>query len=187
MDQRDVGPQRRLQKKIFAVDADDLLALRRQGADAGFGQDASQTVSAGADAFGERALRRQIDLDRAVDHLRLRLGIGADMADDRAADAARRDQLADAMARPRRIIADHGQIPASGGDDGAEKPLRRTDRHEAAEHHTGSVGDEGDRFFDRRRAFHIDRLLARASAARGCGGGSCFASRSASIAVSAGN
>ena len=59
-------------------------------ADAGRGQDAAQADAAGADALDQRALRHELDLDLARDHLRLRLGIEADVRGDHVSRPRRR-------------------------------------------------------------------------------------------------
>ena len=87
------------------------LAFLDDGADAGRREDAAEPVAAGADALDQRALRHELDFDRAGEHLLLRFGIEPDVADDRpCARCPRVDELADADARQRRVVGDHGEV-----------------------------------------------------------------------------
>ena len=81
--QREVGTERGLEEIGFALDLDALLAFLDDRADAGRRQHAAEPVAAGADALDQRALRNEVDLELAGDHLLLRLGVETDVTGDR--------------------------------------------------------------------------------------------------------
>lgn len=58
------------------------------------------TEPGGVNAFRQRALRHDIDLQLTGDHLSLRLGFGADLRDDHTRSTLCTDQLADAATGP---------------------------------------------------------------------------------------
>ena len=142
IDQREVGPQRGLHQVVLAGHRDLLLAFLDHRADAGGGEDAAEAEAAGADAFDQRALRHQVDLHLAGDHLRLGLGVQADVADDRLLHQAGADQLADAHAGHRGVVGDHGEIALALAHQFVDHVLRGAHGHEAADHQAGAVGDQ---------------------------------------------
>ncbi len=93
----------------IAIDIDEPLAFFHRRTDASRCEDAAKAAAAGADPIGQRALRDQIHVDFPGDHLFLGHGIGADVRYSRFRDASGVNQLADATARERGVIANHGQ------------------------------------------------------------------------------
>ena len=150
--QREVGAERDFEQIALAVHLDALLAGLDRRADAGLRQNAAEPVSAGADAFDERTLRHQLDLQLAGQHLPLRFGIEANVAHDRLAHQLGRDQLADARGRHRGIVGDHRQIALVLPHDFVDDALGRADGHEAADHQACAIGDHGNRLIERESA-----------------------------------
>ena len=81
--ERDVAGQRALEQVAAAVDLAGLLAVLDHGADAGRREERRDAGARGAHALGERALRRDLDLDLARRHPRVQILVGADVAADR--------------------------------------------------------------------------------------------------------
>ena len=139
-DEGEVALDRLFQQVGLAVDLDGLLALFNQGADAGRSEDAAETDAAGANALDERALRRELDLDFARDHLLLRLGVEADVGGDELCNRAGRDELADAVAGGSRVVRDDGQVLDAAHDYRVDEPMGRADAHEAADQADAPLG-----------------------------------------------
>ena len=113
MDQGEFRPQRGLEQKRLSVDLDLALAFGDRGADAGWREHASEAAAARADALDEGPLGHQIDSDLVGQHLLLRLRIEADVACGQARDQRRVEQLADAFAGYRGVVADQGKTGSS--------------------------------------------------------------------------
>ena len=111
------------------------------GADACGREHAAQAVAGGADALDQRALRHQLDFERAGQHFLLRLGVEADVARDGLAHHARANQLADAGAGQRIVVGDDRQVALFLAHQLVDQPLGRAHAHEAADHHARPVGD----------------------------------------------
>src|SRR5438045_1049930 len=97
-DECEVRAQRSFHEVRLAVEYDGGFALLDHGADAGRGQYTAESEATGADPLDERALRDELHVRLAGDHLLLRLGIEADVTHDRAPHEPRSDELADADA-----------------------------------------------------------------------------------------
>ena len=128
-----------------------LLAVLDRRADAGLRQDAAQPMTAGADAFDQRALRHELHLQFAGHHLLLGFGIEADVAHDGLAHQLGSNELADSPARRRRVIGDHGEIALVLAHDLVDDPLGRAHRHEPADHQACAIGDHGNRLVESER------------------------------------
>src|SRR5262249_39996715 len=128
-------------------------ALLDQGAHACRREHAAQTAAAGTHALDECALRNQFDLDLSGDHLLLGLRIEADVTGDQPADQAFVHELADALAGPGGVVGDHREIALALAHQLVDHALRAADGHEAADHHTRAVGNEGDGILHR-DSFH---------------------------------
>src|SRR6185436_7706084 len=126
-----------------------LFAVLDGRAEARGRQDSAQSMTAGADAFDERALRGQLDLELTGHHLALRFGIEADMTDNYLPRQLGPDDLADPTARNGRVIRDQRQIALFLPHDLVDHSFRRANRHEAPDHHGCSIGDHGNRLFNR--------------------------------------
>ena len=75
MDKREIRAHRGLEQEGLPIELDMLLALLDDCPDSGWGQHASETAAASADALDQRALRHQVDRDLLCHHLLLRLRI----------------------------------------------------------------------------------------------------------------
>ena len=95
----------------------------------------------------KRALRHQVDRDLVGHHLLLYVRIEADVARGQRRDQRRVEQLADALAGDRGVIADDGEFGLPLPDQFVQQALRRSDPHESTDHDGRAVGDHGDRFF----------------------------------------
>ncbi len=78
-----------------------------------------------ANALDQRALRDELDLHFAGEHLLLGLGIEPDVACDHLANGTGSDELADADARQRRVIRDHREIAPALADQLVDDPDAR--------------------------------------------------------------
>ena len=159
-DQRDVGLQRHLDEKLAVRQHQRLLAFGRQGAHAGRRQHAAEPEGAGADAFGERALRHQLDLDAPLEHRALHRGMGADVARDDLRHQAGIDQPADAEAGPRGVVADQGEVAALLAHQLVDQAMRAADAHEAADHHARAIGRDAGHGLGRRDGSLLHGRLA---------------------------
>src|SRR4029077_19659216 len=105
---------------------------------------AAEAMTAGADAFDQRALRNEIHLQFASHHLLLSFGIEADMAHDGLAHQLCPDELADSATGRRGVIGDHRKIAFVLADDLVDDPLWRADAHESADHQARALWDRGN-------------------------------------------
>ncbi len=144
VDEREVRAQCGLDEVILAAHVDLLLALLDDGTDAGRGEDTAEPEATRADALDQRALRHELDLHFAGQHLLLRFRIQADVADDRLAHQPGAHQLADADAGKRRVVGDDGQVALALARQFVDDAVRRADGHEAADHQARAVRDEGN-------------------------------------------
>ena len=99
-----------LQDVALAVELALLLALGHQRADAGLGVEGRDAGAAGADALGQRALRREFELQLAGQILLLEELVLADIGRDHLPDLAGLEQNAEAEAVDAGIVGDDGQI-----------------------------------------------------------------------------
>ena len=106
-------------------------------------------MAAGADALDQRALRNELDIQLAGQHLLLGFGVEADMADDGLAHQLGADQLADAASGHRGIVGDDRKVAFVLPYDLVDHALGRADRHEATDHQACAVGDHGNRLVAR--------------------------------------
>src|SRR5689334_6485603 len=175
LDEGDVGVQRCLEDVHPAVDLARLLALRELGAVAGRREEAADASAGGADAFGEVALRNQLELELAgaVEAVEV---VAVDLARERADDLANapcREQRGEPGVAVAGIVVDDREVLRPLLEQRADELVRQPGRAEAADHHRRAVGDVGDGFAKRR-----DLLLDHRF---------CFAARSprasASIAI----
>ena len=110
LDEREVGHQRALQHVGVAVELAQFLALGDDRADAGAREEGRDAGAAGAQPLGERALRRELELELAGQVLALELLVLADVARDHLLDLPRLEQLAEAEAIDAGVVGDHGQV-----------------------------------------------------------------------------
>ena len=145
--QREIGAQRSLEQVRLAVNLDLLLAFLDEGADAGRRQYAAEAAAAGADALHESALRDQVDSDVLAQHLLLCLRVQPDVGADHARHLRAFEQLADALAGYRRVIADQGKARLLLPHQLVQQAFRRAHAHETADHDARAVRDHRDGFF----------------------------------------
>ena len=82
------------------------------------------------------------------------------MRDFQLGDAAGVDQLADANPWEGGVVTDHRQSTNPARDERVDDTVRRTDAHEAADHHAGPIRDERRRVGGRNRYAHGAALSA---------------------------
>ena len=119
----------------------------------GRGEHAAEAHAAGADALDQRALRDELDLDLARDHLRLGFGVEPDVRGDEALDRAGADELADPPAGPGGVVGDDGEMLRAAADQRVDQPMGRAGAHEAADQEPRAVG------YQRRGRIGGDRVL----------------------------
>ncbi len=147
VDQREVRAKRRFEQEVLAVDVDLTLALFDHRSDARRRQYAPQATAAGPDAFDERALWHEVNRNLGGHHLLLYVRIETDVARGQRRDQRCVEQLPDASARDRGVVADEGEFGFPLPDQFIQQAFRRAHSHEAAHHYRCAVGDHGDRFF----------------------------------------
>src|SRR4029434_1241284 len=108
---REVGRDGALQHVRAPVVFARLLPLGNRGPDTGRSEERGDTGAAGADALGEGALRRELDLELAAQVLALELLVLADVARDHLLDLTVLQQYAEARAVDARVVRDHGEVP----------------------------------------------------------------------------
>src|SRR4051812_30699752 len=123
LDQRDVRIERQLHHVLLAVELADLLAVCHDGAHARLGEERRDAGAAGAQLLGQRALRREVELEFAGQVLALEFLVLADVARDHLADLARLEQLAQAEAIDPRVVRDHRQILDAAVTQGVDQRL----------------------------------------------------------------
>src|SRR6185312_12295439 len=126
----------------MAVEFAKLFALGDVRADAGTRVKAGDAGAAGAHAFGERALRGELDLDLARKKLALELGILADVARDHLADLAGLEQQAQAPAVHAGVVAGNGQVARAGRPESEDECLGDATKAKAANGDEYSVTSE---------------------------------------------
>jgi hypothetical protein len=147
MYQREIGAQRGLQQICLPIHIDLLLTFLDEGAHAGRCQHSTEAAAAGTDALDEGALRDQVDRDLLAQHLLLSLRIQPNMSADHARHLRALEQLADALSRRGRVIADQGKARFLLPHQFVEQAVRRADAHETGDHDAGAIRDHGNCFF----------------------------------------
>src|SRR5580693_3988988 len=108
-DDGEVGAQPGLAEVLLALELFDGLALGHHGPDAGFGVEGWNTGSAGADAFGKRPLRIELQLKLAGEVETLEQLVLADIGADHLGDLAAVEQDPKAEAVGSGVIRNDGQ------------------------------------------------------------------------------
>eukprot|EP00053_Salpingoeca_punica_P009774 m.88012 g.88012 ORF g.88012 m.88012 type:complete len:585 (-) comp15157_c0_seq1:214-1968(-) len=116
-------------------------ALLDDCAEGGRGEEGRDAGAARADALGECALRRELDLQLAGQVLALKLGVLADVRRNHALDLARADQLAEAEVVDAGVVADGGQALDATVAQGRDEVLGDAAETEAAHEDAGAVLD----------------------------------------------
>ena len=142
LDQRDLGQQGALHDVGVAVELARLLALGDQRADAGAGEERGDAGAAGAELLGERALRRELELELAGQVLALELLVLADVARDHLLDLARLEQLAEAEAVDAGVVRDDGQVLDARIAQRLDQRLGNAAQAEAADGHQLAVAND---------------------------------------------
>ena len=102
-------------------------------ADAGAGEECRDAGAAGAQLLGQRALRREFELEFAGQVLALELLVLADVAGDHLLDLPRLEQLAEAEAVDAGVVRDHGQVLHAGVAQRRDQRLGNAAQAEAAD------------------------------------------------------
>jgi hypothetical protein len=142
--QRKIGKQRHFKQIGIAIHVDSFLPLFDRRADPCFRQHAAETMAAGANPLDQRALWNEFHFKLPSQHLPLRFGIEADVADNGLAHQLGVDQLANSLSRNGRIIRDHGQVALFLAYDLIDEAFGRAHGHEAADHQACAIGDHGN-------------------------------------------
>ncbi len=95
VDEREVGAKRLFQQPGNAIDLDGEFVSLDDRPQAGFGQHASQAVTAGPDPLGKHPLWYQFDLEFPGEHLPLRFWVGPDVRGNQALHQPGLNQLAE--------------------------------------------------------------------------------------------
>jgi hypothetical protein len=131
---------------VFAVEFAGFLAVGNDGAVAGFREEGRDAGAAGAQLFGQRALRREFELEFAGQELAREFLVFADVGGDHLLDLARFQQLAEAEAVDARVVRDGGQLLDAGVAQRFDQRLRecRTGRSRRRRW-SGRLDDTGQR------------------------------------------
>src|SRR6202021_1265011 len=97
VDDRQVRHQTPLHDIALAIELLDRLAVGNRGTDAGLGEEARDTSTAGADTLGQRALWVELDLELAREVLVHEGLVLADVGRDHLLDLLRVEQKADTL------------------------------------------------------------------------------------------
>ncbi len=120
--EREVGEDAALEDVGVAVEVLVLFAVGDERADAGARVEAGDAGAASSHAFGERALRGELDFELAGEELAFELGILSDVAGDHFFDLTGLQEKADAPVVDARVVAGDGEVAHAGvaqsGDEG---------------------------------------------------------------------
>jgi hypothetical protein len=117
------GHQRAFHHVGLAVELAQFLAVGDDGADAGLGEEGRDAGAAGAQLLGQRALRREVQLEFAGQVLALELLVLADVRRDHLLDLARLQQLAQAEVVDPGVVGDDREVLAAAGLDRVDQRL----------------------------------------------------------------
>ncbi|MCY1223887.1 hypothetical protein D9M72_360270 [compost metagenome] len=112
--QRDVGLDGAFLDVRLAVELRERLAFGNKGPDAGFGVERGDAGAAGAEAFGEGALRGELHLQLAGKVLLGKELVLAHVGGDDFADLSGFDQDAQALAVHAHVVGHHGEVLDAG-------------------------------------------------------------------------
>src|SRR3974390_978977 len=107
VDEGEIRAQSCFDEVLLAVDFQLALVFFNDGAEACWGQDATEAIAATTNTFYKRALRHQLHLEFPSNHLLLCLWVQADVADDAFPEQPRRHEFANTHAGHGGIIGDH--------------------------------------------------------------------------------
>src|SRR4029077_6210034 len=119
-----------------------LLAFGDQRANASAGEERWDAGAAGTKLLGERALRRELELELAGQVLALELLVLADVARDHLLDLARLEQLAEAEAVDAGVVRDDGQVLDARIVQRIDQGLGNAAQAEAADGHQLAIADD---------------------------------------------
>ena len=153
----EVGADAALEDVGLAVELLMLLALRDLRPDAGLGVEAGNPRAACAHPLGERALRRELDLDLVREELPLELLVLADIGRDHLPHLPGAKQLAEPFIVDAGIVRGDGEVLDAARDDRIDQPLGNSAQPEAAGGDRHSVEQQP---FERALGVGIDFLHA---------------------------
>ena len=146
VDEGDVGDEPGLHEIGLVVEVADFLALGDVRPDAGAGEEGRDAGAAGANALGQRALRRELELELAG---QIEVGenlVLADVARDHLPDLSGLEQDAKADAVDAGVVGDDGQILHAGFAQGLDQGFGDAAEAEASGHdHHAVPGGAGER------------------------------------------
>src|SRR2546430_383773 len=142
LDHRQIGADAFLEHMLPAVENLGLLALGELGAGRGARVEGWNAGAARAQLLSQRALRRQLQVELARQHLALELLVLAYIGGDHLLNLARLEEQAHAEIVDARIVADDGKAFDAAADqcldeilrDPAQPEAARGDRHVVAQH-----------------------------------------------------
>ncbi len=132
LDDRHVGVDGLLQHVRLAVERPRVLVLGQHRAEAGARVEAGDAGAAGAQLLGQRALRRQLQLQFAGQHLALEFLVLAHVAGDDLLHLARLEQQPHAEIVDAGVVADDGEVLGAAGDQRTDQVLRNAAQTEPA-------------------------------------------------------
>jgi hypothetical protein len=157
LDQRDVGVDGPFEEIGDSVEFPVFFTFGDRGADAGAGEEAGDAGSTGAHAFGERALRAELDLEVAGEELALEFGVLSDVAGDHLLDLPGLQQQAQAPVVDPGVVAGDGEALGSSVAQRQDQGLGNAAEAEAADRERHAVEDDVGQ---RRRGVGIDLVHA---------------------------
>jgi hypothetical protein len=141
VDERDVGEEAGLHHVGLVVEVADFLALGDNGADARAGEEGGDAGAPGADAFGERALRIEFELELAREVETGENLVLANVARDHLLDLAGLEQDAEADPVDAGVVGNERQIPRARLAHRLDQRLGHPGEAEAARHQGHSILD----------------------------------------------
>jgi hypothetical protein len=139
--QREVGGQGVLEHAGDAVDLAGLFAVGHRGAVPGRREEGPDAGAACADALGQRALGRQLDLELTGEELLLEVLVLADVARDHLADLAILQQHAQALVVGAAVVRDDRQVLGAQLRQRGDEVLGVAAEPKSPAHHDGAVAD----------------------------------------------
>ncbi|MNI32658.1 hypothetical protein D3C73_865790 [compost metagenome] len=162
LDQGNVGAQRGFHHVVLAVELTGFLAFGHHRAIAGSGEERRDTRTTGTQAFGQGALRIELQLQLAGQELPFELLVLAHVGRNHLLDLPGFQQLAQAEAIHAGVVGDHGQALGATVAQRGDQCFRNTAQAEATHGQNLAISDHALQGIRRRG----ETLAARAAGSR---------------------
>jgi len=142
LDQTHIGHQRAFHHIQLAIELARLLAFGHQRADTGLGEEGGNAGAASAQLFGQRALRREFELEFTGQVLALELLVLADVAGDHLLDLPCLQQLTEAETVDAGVVGDDAEVLDAAVAQRGDQRLGNAAEAEAADSQQLAVLDD---------------------------------------------